>query len=41
VLHAQKGDDASARTSLQRALELQPGEQIARDAKRILSTLVY
>ena len=41
VIYAQKGEDASARKALQRALTLQPGKEIAQDAKRILSTLVY
>ena len=41
LIYAQKGEDASARQALQRALALQPGKEIAQDAKRILSTLVY
>lgn len=41
VLYSQKGDDANARKSLETALSLQPGQQIAQDAKKILSTLVY
>ena len=41
VIYSQKGDDANARKSLQRALALKPGKQVAADAQRILSTLVY
>ena len=41
VLYSQKGDDANARKSLERALALKPGKQVAQDAQRILSTLVY
>lgn len=41
VIYAQKGDDANARKSLQRSLTLKPGKQMAQDAQRILSTLVY
>ena len=41
LIYAQKGDDANARESLERALTLKPGKEIAQDAKRILATLVY
>lgn len=41
IIYSQKGDDASARKSLQRALALKPQKQVAQDAQRILSTLVY
>jgi Tfp pilus assembly protein PilF len=41
VVYAQNGDDANARKALQQALALQPGREIAQDAKRILTTLVY
>ena len=41
VIYAKKGEDASAREALQRALTLQPGKEIVQDAERILSTLVY
>ena len=41
LAYAQMGDDAKARTALERALKVAPRFSDAADAKRVLATLVY
>lgn len=41
LAYAQMGDDAKARTALERALKVAPRFTAAADAKRVLATLVY